>query len=84
MTAKLMCHCVAFVFSLHSDLSMNNITELPANVFKKFPYLEELWVHALLSRVKDVFTLYSVDMSAVLYETHLGIWIHTAGRTASV
>uniref|UniRef100_A0A3B3V3T8 Leucine-rich repeat-containing G-protein coupled receptor 4 n=2 Tax=Poecilia latipinna TaxID=48699 RepID=A0A3B3V3T8_9TELE len=40
--ASLMCHCAAFVFSLHSDLSMNNITELPAYVFKKFPYLEEL------------------------------------------
>lgn len=26
----------------HSDLSMNNITELPASVFKNFPYLEEL------------------------------------------
>lgn len=25
---------------------MNNITELPAYVFKNFPYLEELWVHA--------------------------------------
>lgn len=24
---------------------MNNITELPAYVFKNFPYLEELWVH---------------------------------------
>uniref|UniRef100_A0A3B3YDI1 Leucine-rich repeat-containing G-protein coupled receptor 4 n=1 Tax=Poecilia mexicana TaxID=48701 RepID=A0A3B3YDI1_9TELE len=40
--SHLMCHCAAFVFSLHSDLSMNNITELPAYVFKKFPYLEEL------------------------------------------
>lgn len=33
-------------FGFHSDLSMNNITELPAYVFKNFPYLEELWVHA--------------------------------------
>lgn len=32
------------MFSFHSDLSMNNITELPADVFKNFPYLEELWV----------------------------------------
>lgn len=29
-------------FGFHSDLSMNNITELPAYVFKNFPYLEEL------------------------------------------
>lgn len=35
-----------FFSCFHSDLSMNNITELPAYVFKTFPYLEELWVHA--------------------------------------
>lgn len=35
-----------YYYSSHSDLSMNNITELPALVFKNFPYLEELWVHA--------------------------------------
>ncbi|XP_057691584.1 leucine-rich repeat-containing G-protein coupled receptor 4 isoform X1 [Corythoichthys intestinalis] len=29
-------------FTYYLDLSMNNITELPANVFKNFPYLEEL------------------------------------------
>uniref|UniRef100_A0A096LTZ7 Leucine-rich repeat-containing G-protein coupled receptor 4 n=1 Tax=Poecilia formosa TaxID=48698 RepID=A0A096LTZ7_POEFO len=29
-------------FTYYLDLSMNNITELPAYVFKKFPYLEEL------------------------------------------
>lgn len=26
----------------HSDISMNNITELPAFVFRNLPYLEEL------------------------------------------
>uniref|UniRef100_A0A8P4KD93 Leucine-rich repeat-containing G-protein coupled receptor 4 n=1 Tax=Dicentrarchus labrax TaxID=13489 RepID=A0A8P4KD93_DICLA len=29
-------------FTYYLDLSMNNITELPAYVFKNFPYLEEL------------------------------------------
>uniref|UniRef100_A0A8B9KS44 Leucine-rich repeat-containing G-protein coupled receptor 4 n=1 Tax=Astyanax mexicanus TaxID=7994 RepID=A0A8B9KS44_ASTMX len=29
-------------FTYYLDLSMNNITELPANVFKNLPYLEEL------------------------------------------
>uniref|UniRef100_A0A7N6B3V8 Leucine-rich repeat-containing G-protein coupled receptor 4 n=1 Tax=Anabas testudineus TaxID=64144 RepID=A0A7N6B3V8_ANATE len=29
-------------FTYYLDLSMNNITELPAYVFKSFPYLEEL------------------------------------------
>uniref|UniRef100_A0A8D3CJP4 Leucine-rich repeat-containing G-protein coupled receptor 4 n=1 Tax=Scophthalmus maximus TaxID=52904 RepID=A0A8D3CJP4_SCOMX len=29
-------------FSYYLDLSMNNITELPAHVFNNFPYLEEL------------------------------------------
>ncbi|XP_077375219.1 leucine-rich repeat-containing G-protein coupled receptor 4 isoform X2 [Festucalex cinctus] len=29
-------------FTYYLDLSMNNITELPADVFKNFPYLEEL------------------------------------------
>ncbi|RVE74450.1 hypothetical protein OJAV_G00022190 [Oryzias javanicus] len=29
-------------FTYYLDLSMNNITELPANVFKNFPYMEEL------------------------------------------
>nr|XP_057933022.1 leucine-rich repeat-containing G-protein coupled receptor 4 [Doryrhamphus excisus] len=29
-------------FTYYLDVSMNNITELPANVFKNFPYLEEL------------------------------------------
>nr|XP_015808650.2 leucine-rich repeat-containing G-protein coupled receptor 4 [Nothobranchius furzeri] len=29
-------------FTYYLDLSMNNITELPASVFKNFPYLEEL------------------------------------------
>ncbi|XP_035274080.1 leucine-rich repeat-containing G-protein coupled receptor 4 [Anguilla anguilla] len=29
-------------FTYYLDISMNNITELPANVFKNFPYLEEL------------------------------------------
>uniref|UniRef100_A0A8C8DPI8 Leucine-rich repeat-containing G-protein coupled receptor 4 n=1 Tax=Oryzias sinensis TaxID=183150 RepID=A0A8C8DPI8_9TELE len=29
-------------FTYYLDLSMNNITELPANVFKSFPYMEEL------------------------------------------
>lgn len=40
---------------------MNNITELPADVFKNFPYLEELWVqpsrrHSFLS-ANDVLTV---------------------------
>ena len=30
------------VFFFHRDISMNNITELPANVFRNLPYLEEL------------------------------------------
>jgi len=30
-------------FCFHRDISMNNITELPANVFRNLPYLEELW-----------------------------------------
>ncbi|KAG7468345.1 hypothetical protein MATL_G00141920 [Megalops atlanticus] len=29
-------------FTYYLDISMNNITELPENVFKNFPYLEEL------------------------------------------
>ncbi|XP_059926569.1 leucine-rich repeat-containing G-protein coupled receptor 4 [Gadus macrocephalus] len=29
-------------FTYHLEVSMNNITELPADVFKNFPYLEEL------------------------------------------
>lgn len=63
-----------FFSCFHSDLSMNNITELPAYVFKNFPYLEELWVHAPpLPPVNDVFILYSVDMRAGLYDMHLGI-----------
>lgn len=30
-------------FCFHRDISMNNITELPTNVFRNLPYLEELW-----------------------------------------
>uniref|UniRef100_A0A3B4TXW1 Leucine-rich repeat containing G protein-coupled receptor 4 n=1 Tax=Seriola dumerili TaxID=41447 RepID=A0A3B4TXW1_SERDU len=33
-------------FTYYLDLSMNNITELPAYVFKNFPYLEELRLDA--------------------------------------
>lgn len=29
-------------FTYYLDISMNNITELPANVFRNLPYLEEL------------------------------------------
>lgn len=47
------------MFSFHRDLSMNNITELPADVFKNFPYLEELWVQdpALFLPPNGVLTL---------------------------
>lgn len=48
-----------FFSCFHSDLSMNNITELPAYVFKTFPYLEELWVHALSPPCK--WCIYSVQ-----------------------
>uniref|UniRef100_A0A8C9V0X1 Leucine-rich repeat containing G protein-coupled receptor 4 n=1 Tax=Scleropages formosus TaxID=113540 RepID=A0A8C9V0X1_SCLFO len=32
----------AFTFTYYLDISMNNITNLPANVFRNLPYLEEL------------------------------------------
>lgn len=58
-----LCKCIGElkqIFScFHSDLSMNNITELPAYVFKTFPYLEELWVHALSPPCK--WCIYSVQ-----------------------
>lgn len=61
---------------------MNNITELPAYVFKNFPYLEELWV-PFFSCVNDAFTLHN-DSRARLYDMHLDIWVCTAKHTVWV
>lgn len=58
---------------------MNNITELPAYVFKNFPYLEELWVHA------HCFSLVMMYLLCTrLFDIHLHIWVCTAKHTVSV
>lgn len=69
------------MFSFHSDLSMNNITELPADVFKNFPYLEELWVQTPPPTPPSALFLLPNGVLTLLADNHLDVWVCIAKRT---